>query len=308
MDLVPNEWGKLLKNQLLSFSAPRIRNLTASPLSFSVETTTEILFSANVTATINSIPAIIITTNGSRCGEGVVTLKALASAGTVNWYNVSSVGTSIHSDTIFVTPSISETTTFYAEAKDNSHISPTRSAVTATINSLPEITETTDSTRCNKGTVTLTATASSGTINWYGSATDDEILASGPSFVTPLINTTTTYYVSATEGECISEPRTAVVATIDNCTSGLNSVADEASIKVYPNPTNGLLDVTIDNSLQDGKVEIYNTVGDILQIRSISNDENRMQLDLSGYPVGIYFIKVTSDNQCFSGKIIKKDN
>jgi hypothetical protein len=60
------------------------------------------------------------------------------------------------------------------------------------------VASTTPATRCGLGTVTLAATPSAGaTINWYATATSGAILASGNSFTTPAISTTTDYFASA---------------------------------------------------------------------------------------------------------------
>ncbi|SEJ38963.1 hypothetical protein SAMN05660918_0200, partial [Flavobacterium terrigena] len=60
------------------------------------------------------------------------------------------------------------------------------------------VTGTTPATRCGTGTVTLGATPNSGaTINWYANASGGTSLASGTSFVTPSITTTTTYFAES---------------------------------------------------------------------------------------------------------------
>lgn len=79
----------------------------------------------------------------------------------------------------------------------------------------PTITGTTPNNRCDAGTVTLGATASSGTLSWYSASTGGSVLGTGTSFVTPSISSTTTYYVEASNGGCTS-PRTAVIATVNN--------------------------------------------------------------------------------------------
>ena len=93
----------------------------------------------------------------------------------------------------------------------------TQTEVTNLYNSCapPTITGTTPLSRCDAGTVTLGASASSGTINWYSSSTGGSSLQTGSSFTTPSINTTTTYYVDATNNNCTSSSRTAVVATVN---------------------------------------------------------------------------------------------
>jgi hypothetical protein len=60
------------------------------------------------------------------------------------------------------------------------------------------VASTTPASRCGVGTVTLAATPSAGaTINWYANATGGAPLASGNSFTTPAISTTTDYFASA---------------------------------------------------------------------------------------------------------------
>ncbi|MGK4567115.1 T9SS type A sorting domain-containing protein [Flavobacterium sp. 3HN19-14] len=166
-----------------------------------------------VTATVNATPTITGTTPSSRCGAGTVTLGATASAGTLNWYNVATGGTILGTGTSFVTISLSATTTYYVEAVNGSCISP-RIAVTATVNAVPTITATTPASRCDSGSVTLTATASSGTLSWFDVATGGTALATGTSLETPSISATTTYYVEASNGSCTST-RTAVTATVN---------------------------------------------------------------------------------------------
>jgi hypothetical protein len=132
--------------------------------------------------------------------------------------------------------------------------------VVATINASPTITGTTPLSRCDAGTVSLGASASSGTINWYSSSTGGSSLQTGASFTTPSINTTTTYYVDATNNGCTSSSRTAVVATVNTtptisgttplsrCDAGtvaLGASASSGTINWYSSSTGG-------SSLQTG--------------------------------------------------------
>jgi len=72
--------------------------------------------------------------------------------------------------------------------------------------------------RCGPGTVTLYATVlPTQTVDWYAMATGGiPLLAGDTLFVTPIINTTTTFYAEArnTYTSCFSASRTPVVATI----------------------------------------------------------------------------------------------
>lgn len=165
-----------------------------------------------VTATINAAPSITSTTPASRCDTGTVTLQAVASAGTINWYDAPTGGNLLGTGTSYTTTSIASTTTYYVDANTSSSCtSLTRTAITATVNNTPTITSTTAASRCDIGTVTLKATSSDGIINWYDANGNN--IANGNSFITPVLNATTTYYVDAKTTECNS-PKTEITATI----------------------------------------------------------------------------------------------
>lgn len=120
---------------------------------------------------------------------------------------------------------------------------------------IPKITSTTPSQRCGSGTLTLQATASDGSVNWYANASGGTSLATSNAYLTPVLTTNTTYYVDA---GCSS--RTPVIATINTiptitltntpvarCGSGpvtLQATADAGIINWYLTPTSGTIEGT----------------------------------------------------------------
>jgi len=166
-----------------------------------------------VVATVNTTPTVTSTTPASRCGGGSLLLNATVSAGVLNWYDAATGGTYLGTTTSFATPTLSASQSYFVEASNNGCTSP-RIEVVATINTIPTITGTTPSSRCSSGTVTLGATGSSGTINWYDAPTGGVLVGTGASFTTPSISTSTTYYVEVTNGTCTSA-RTAITATVN---------------------------------------------------------------------------------------------
>lgn len=171
--------------------------------------------SVPVTATVNAGPTAS-GTGASRCGPGTLTLNASSttSGATFNWYTAAIGGSPIATGASYTTPSIAATTTYYVSAV-NSGCEGDRVAVTATVNPLPQISGT-GASRCGPGTLTLNAssTVSGATFNWYATATSPTPLASGASFITPSISSTTTYHVTALSGSCESG-RQAVIATVN---------------------------------------------------------------------------------------------
>lgn len=83
---------------------------------------------------------------------------------------------------------------------------------TSTAFTISEITHTTGASRCDIGSVTLQATASVGTIEWYDVPNGGSVIFTGSNFVTPLLNTSQTFYVKTSCGLV----RTPVTATIYN--------------------------------------------------------------------------------------------
>ena len=196
-----------------SFTTPNINTTTT----YYVDVTSNGCTSAPrtaVVATVNALPTFTSTTGASICGTGTATLQAAAAAGTINWYAASTGGVSLGTGTSYTTPSIASTTTYYAAVTNNGCTSNPRTAVVATVNSIPTITSSTGATICVSGTGTLQAAAAAGTINWYAALTGGASLGTGTSYVTPNIATTTTYYADVTNNGCTSSPRTSIVATV----------------------------------------------------------------------------------------------
>jgi hypothetical protein len=93
----------------------------------------------------------------------------------------------------------------------------TSNVQTLTINN-PTVLTTTPASRCGAGTVTLGATGSSGTtLSWYANASGGAALGTGTSFTTPLITSTTPFYVAAEN----YTPGTVTVGTATTTTSSM---------------------------------------------------------------------------------------
>jgi gliding motility-associated-like protein len=124
----------------------------------------------------------------------------------------------------------------------------------STIIVIPRIESTASGSICGSGNVTLQATASNGTAYWYTTKTGGSAIASGNSYTTPIINTTTSYYVDGTNGNCQDVPRTEVIATVktlptitstsatpvcDSGTATLVATASAGTINWYSASTGG---------------------------------------------------------------------
>jgi gliding motility-associated-like protein/uncharacterized repeat protein (TIGR01451 family) len=100
-----------------------------------------------ITLEFNTTPTLV-STRADRCGEGTVTLNAVFTEGTVAWYTEATGGTSIGTGEDFVTPTISATTTFYAEGNANGCVT-TRVAVVANVFVQPSAGTPSNAASCN---------------------------------------------------------------------------------------------------------------------------------------------------------------
>ncbi len=91
-----------------------------------------------------------------------------------------------------------------------------------------------------------------------------------------------------------------------NCaTLAVEDAQKQNGIQVFPNPTSGF--VTIQNSKNSNlkDVEIYNVAGQLIQRFNVNNAKNA-SLDMSQLTNGTYILKVNSETESNSVKVIKK--
>lgn len=89
----------------------------------------------------------------------------------------------------------------------------------------------------------------------------------------------------------------------------LSSGSDEQEcidIRLYPNPTNGYLTLTIQEwkAGDIGSVAVYDLQGHLLLVRSLT--EARMELDLTSQAPGIYLLRLQVGVMRFTRKIYKR--
>jgi hypothetical protein len=83
---------------------------------------------------------------------------------------------------------------------------------------------------------------------------------------------------------------------------GINENAD-SKLQVFPNPTSGKFTVQLNQAAKDGKIRVYNILGNCVLTQQINSSFNQ-QLDLSGQAKGIYFVEVRSGETNETRKII----
>ena len=103
------------------------------------------------------------------------------------------------------------------------------------------------------------------------------------------------YYVMVTNNDCEETSY-----TIDYNISGLEIL--ENKIKIYPNPTNGIINIKTINDINN--ITILNYLGNqLLRVENKNNNQDIKRIDLSNFVKGIYFIQIEHNNQLSIFKI-----
>lgn len=88
-------------------------------------------------------------------------------------------------------------------------------------------------------------------------------------------------------------------------TTGIFELETENAMQVFPNPTSEKLTlVSNENNGDRIDLDIFNAMGERVFTRRISDYTGTVTLDLSHIDEGVYFLRVTSDNQTFYDKKI----
>jgi gliding motility-associated-like protein len=208
----------------------------------------------SVTATVNTIPGAPSTSGNSFCGTGSVVVTATGgTAGQYRWYTVPSGGTAIAGQTnaTYATPVITLTTTYYVSI-NNGACESTRTAVVATINTVPNAPTTTGAQSCPAASVTLIASGgAAGQYRWYTLPTGGSAISgqTNGSFTTPLLNSPTSYYVSIFNGTCESA-RSPVLANVaePGCDNVPPVITPESSVT----QVEGIVTINLASLISDG--------------------------------------------------------
>ena len=185
----------------------------------------------SVTVTVNptpSAPTAVSATPPIICLGTSANLNATSAGNTIHWFTVAmggaSIGTSASGANFAVSPAA--TTTYYAEAVSATCVSATRTAVTVTVNPVPNAPVSASANPaivCPGGSSNLTAISPGNTIQWFTVPTGGTNIgtsASGANFaVTPQLNGVNTYYAGVeTADGCVSATRTPVTVTRQDIT------------------------------------------------------------------------------------------
>jgi hypothetical protein len=79
-------------------------------------------------------------------------------------------------------------------------------------------------------------------------------------------------------------------ANCPNTPSGINALDSKTGFSVYPNPTNGVFDVKLNQSVA-GEMRISDATGKMIYAFPINNAFTETRIDLSAHPKGLYLVQ-----------------
>ena len=168
----------------------------------------------SVAITVSPLPVAPTASNTSVCSGNAATLTA-SGAGTLGWYTASTGGTYLGGGSTYITGAVTVDTTFFVRDSSSLGCVSSSTPVLVTITPNPTAPSAVSTAICANDSILLSATGA-GVLGWYDAPTAGNYLAGGSSYQTPVLMTTTLYYVqdsNSTTG-CVS-PRTIVTVTVN---------------------------------------------------------------------------------------------
>jgi len=143
------------------------------------------------------------------------------------------------------------------------------------------------------GTATLTANGAN-SYSWSTSASGSMVA------VSPSVTTNYSVVGTSTNG-CQS---TAILTQSVSACTGLNEIFN-VTVNISPNPNTGEFILSLQTTLVNTKMEIYNALGQLIKHQPLNEPSTR--INLKEQPDGIYFLKVLEGDQIvYISKVIKE--
>ncbi len=86
--------------------------------------------------------------------------------------------------------------------------------------------------------------------------------------------------------------------------SSTENIDNSYQMSLYPNPTKGILNLEYIGNDNIKLIELYNVMGEKIQEISEGNVSPKMELDLSAYTNGLYFIKIKTDKGLITKEVV----
>ena len=226
------------------------------------------------------------------CGSGFATLTA-TTGNIINWYTDTNSQNIIFTGKEFITPNLNSNSVFYVKTDDTCP-SP-YVAVEVIVHSLPKLNLGNDTVFTNENKISLNAGDGFSDYLWSDNSTNQylDITSAGK------------YWVTIKDANGCIESDTIL---IDHAL-GINDKNEQGKTSIFPNPNNGIFELNV-SDWKDSKLEliITNDLGQTIYSSELKSTEKDFfkKMDLSAFPKGLYFIKISSKEKNITQSLILK--
>ncbi|MFP9115021.1 GEVED domain-containing protein [Flavobacterium sp. RHBU_3] len=243
-----------------------------------------------VSVTINAIPDAPVAEAQSFCGTATVADLAYTAAegAVVTWYATEG------GDAIETTTALENGTYYFTQTVNG--CTSLAGTVEVTVTATPDapVADAEQNFTDGQTLANLTVTFAEGTTATWYTLNGDEYVEIDP--FTALVDGTT-YYVSQSNGTCVSE-MTAITVHI---TAGTNNVTN-TTLTVYPNPATNVINVKSGAAISH--LALINLLGQTVTEQTANGTE--AQLNIERLSTGTYILQVTAGNKITTVKVVKQ--
>jgi hypothetical protein len=256
-----------------------------------------------VTVNVNPLPEspsnVNVSDNNICSGEAVTLSYSGGSGDSFEWYSGTCGGTSVGSgNDLSVSPD--QTTTYYGRWENACDDSDCLSVIVA-VGIETSITDQPDNVNANVGEnvqFTVTAAGESLSYQWRFNETNIDNAISNTYSITNVQTLNAGNYDVVVTGNCGEEISNTAILTVSTSIEELM----EIGIQIFPNPSNGIVNVVFMNEIKNATCKISDITGKLILQQTMRKKDNRIKLE--GVDKGIYFIEIIMDNQSYLTKII----
>jgi hypothetical protein len=238
-----------------------------------------------VNAVVQPVPVEPITTDGTRCGEGVLLLSASASD-SVQWFDASTGGNFLGSGSIFTSPFISGTSIYYARSYNGYCFSNGISA-NAIIHPFPVINLGPDTVYTSQSNYILDAGAGYSTYLWSTSDVTQTIT----------VNMNGIYCVTVSDSNSCLDTACVYV----EFSTGVNEKYTN-HINLFPDPSSGFIAIEFPVKNTPVKFYVFDRTGKLVFNDQLSSSIE--YIDLSFLTRGLYLGYISDGEEIYSRKFV----